>query len=139
MICLASSASSSRTEIRTSPRPSTVSGNTECGIADWTIDITPCVSRRPRTMLASTSECVRKMTTRSGKRIRGLLVDEAVAADCRGGRAQVVDLQQDQGHVVVLRRVADKRADLAQDAFAQFVGRQMRVLLDQPAETIFAE
>src|SRR5262245_4156784 len=103
MIRLASSASSSRTEMRTSPSPSTVSGNTEGGMADVTSDMTPCVSSRPRTMLASTSECVRKMTTRSGN----LMVDDLVTVD-RGGSRQVFDLQQEHRHVVVLWRVADK-------------------------------
>ena len=46
-------------------------------------------------------------------------------------RRHVVDLQQDHRHVVVLRRVADERRDLAQHPLAQLVGRQVRVLLDQ--------
>ena len=50
-----------------------------------------------------------------------------------GGRVErrVVDPQQDHRHVVVLRRVADKRLDLAQDALAQLVRRQVGVLLEQ--------
>ena len=56
----------------------------------------------------------------------------------RRGRP-LVDLQQDHRHVVVLRRVADERRDLAQHALAQLVGRQVRVLLDQLAEPRLAE
>ena len=43
----------------------------------------------------------------------------------------VVDPQQDHRHVVVLRRVADERRDLAQHALAQLIRRQVGVLLDE--------
>src|SRR4051794_37179574 len=122
MIRCASSASSGWTAMRTSVRPSIESGKIACGTSDEITDITPCDSSRPRTMRASMSECVRKMTTRSGN-----------------GFGHLVDLQQDHRHVVVLRRVADKRRDLAQHALAQFVGRQMGVRLDQLSEARLAE
>ncbi len=100
MMRRASSASSLRTDTRTSPSSATARGNTLCATSDPTTDITPFASSRPRTMLASTSECVRKITVRSAKRI---------------------NLQKNHRHVVVLWRVADKRRDVAQDALAQFL------------------
>ena len=57
---------------------------------------------------------------------------------CSGRRA-VVDLQQDHRHVVVLRRVADERRNLAEHPLAQLVGRQVRVLLDQLGQPRLAE
>src|SRR5437667_5571553 len=101
----ASSASSARTDTRTSPRSVTDSGN--CATPDAATDGMPFASSSPRTMLASTSDCVRKMTTRSDTSFH---------------------LQQNHRHVIVLRRVADERGDLAQDAFTQLVGRQIRML-----------
>src|SRR5215470_10679815 len=76
------------------------------------------VSSSPRTRLASTSECVRKMTTVS---------------------ATVLHLQQDHRHVVVRIRLADEGLHLAQDALAQLLRGELGVLLDQAAEPIFAE
>src|SRR6476619_417080 len=63
MMRRASSTSSSCTDSRTSPRLSIVSGKMFRIAPDATTHGTPCASRRPRTTLASTSECVRKMTT----------------------------------------------------------------------------
>src|SRR5262245_42335223 len=65
MMRLASSASSGCTEIRTSPSSFTESGKTECVTRDDTIDMTPFASSSARTMLASTSDCVRKIVTGS--------------------------------------------------------------------------
>src|SRR5258706_4753563 len=136
MIRLASSASSARTEILTSPSPSIASGNTECGIADVTIDMTPWVSSSPRTMLASTSDCVRKWPTRSGKWV----VDRRLAiVEPRRGGGDVFDLQQDHRHIVVLRRVADKRRDFAQHALPELLGRQVRMLLHEPREAVLTK
>src|ERR1700682_5181157 len=109
----ASSASSRWTEMRTSPRPLTLTGKIDCGRSDATIDGTPCASSSPRTMLASMSEWVRKMTTRSGD-----------------GGGDTLDLQQNHRHVVVLRRVADERLDLAENALAQLIGGQLDVFLE---------
>jgi hypothetical protein len=50
------------------------------------------------------------------------------------GRRQLIHLQQDHRHVVVLRRVADKRRDLAQDALPQLLRGQVRMGLDKPAQ-----
>src|SRR5262249_44381633 len=122
MIRWASSASSGWTARRTSLRPSIDSGKIDCGTSDETTDSTPCDSSRPRTIRASMSECVRKMTTRSGN-----------------GFGHLVHLQQDHRHVVVLGRVADEGGDLAQHALAQFVRWQMRVRFDQLAEPRLAE
>src|SRR5713101_8588681 len=119
MMRRASSASDSRTEIRTSPRPLTVSGKMLCGTSEATTEGTPFASSRPRTMLASTSECVRKMTTRSG--------------------TGTIDLQQNHGHIVVLRDVANKRGDLSQNALAELFRRQVGVLFEDPPEPHFAE
>src|SRR5438105_3223314 len=137
MIRCASSASLSCTAIRTSLRPSTASGKIELGTSEETSDMTPCDSRRPRTIRASMSECVRKITTRS---LGGTSVCELreLRADL-GRRGDLVDLEQDHRHVVVLRRVADEGGDLAQHALAQLVGRQVRVRFDELAEPRFAE
>ena len=125
MIRRASSASSGRTAIRTSPSSLTFSGNTECATEDDSTDMTPCASSRPRTMLASTSDCVRKMTTSSAHPRTSATSATSAASASRSppGGGTCVDLQQDHRHVVVLRRVADERRDLAQHAFAQLVGR----------------
>src|SRR2546423_10295837 len=117
MIRCASSASFGCTAIRTSVSPSIDSGKIACGTSDEITDITPCDSSRPRTMRASMSEWVRKITTRSGN-----------------GFGHLVHLQQDHRHVVVLRRVADERRNLAQHALAQLVGRQVRVRFDELTE-----
>src|SRR5262245_42263621 len=122
MIRRASSASSSDTANRTSLWLSTDSGNTDCDIPDDSTARMPCASSRLRTTRASIADGVWKMTTRSGN-----------------GFARLVDLQQNHRHVVVLRRVADERRDLAQHALAQLVGPQMRVALDQLAEPVLAE
>src|SRR5262245_51762393 len=122
MIRCASCASSGWTARRTSVRPSTASGKIECGTSEETTDITPCDSSSPRTIFASMSECVLKMTTRSGN-----------------GFNHLVDLEQDHRHVVVLRRVADEGRDLAQHPLAQLVGRQVRMGLDQLPQAGLAE
>ena len=57
----------------------------------------------------------------------------------RRRRRQLVDLEQDHRHVVVLRRVADEGGNLAQHALAQLLRWQVRVGLDQAAEPRFAE
>ena len=103
--------------------PVHVRRKTRCGTSDETTDGMPCASSSPRTMLASTSDCVRKMTHQIGH-------DMASA---------ILDLQQDHRHVVVLRRVADERGDLAQHALAQLLGRQVRVLFERAAEPRLAE
>src|SRR5579864_3376798 len=121
MMLRASSASLWCTAIRTSPRLSTESGNTAWAPVDTT-DMTPCASSRLRTTRASISEGVRKMITSSGN-----------------GFAHIVHLQQDHRHVVVLRRFADKRGDLAQNALAQLVGRQVRMALDELTQAALAE
>src|SRR5262249_10741044 len=108
--------------MRTSVSPTIDSGKIACGTSDDTIDSTPCDSSSPRTIRASMSEWVRKMTTRSGN-----------------GFGHLVHFQQDHRHVVVLRRVADEGGDFAQDAFAQLVGGQVRVRFDQLAEPRLAE
>ena len=63
------------------------------------------------------------MTTRSG-----------TPASALDSSTPLVDLQQDHRHVVVLRRVADERGNLAQHPLAELVGRQVRVRLDQLAQ-----
>src|SRR5262249_46404743 len=139
MILRASSASLACTEMRTSPSSFTLSGNTEWVTADETIDRRSCASSRPRTIVASTSEWVRKITTRS---------DTSPVHDTSPeppnlsglGRHQVrrsvhvLDLQQNHRHVVVLGSGADERLDLPEHALAQLVGRQVRVGLDQAAQ-----
>src|SRR5439155_237058 len=122
MIRCASSASFGCTAIRTALSPSIDSGKIACDTSDEITDMTPCDSSRPRTMRASMSEWVRKITTRSGN-----------------GFAHLVDLQQDHRHVVVLRGVADERGDFAQHAFAELVRRQVRVRFDELAEPRLAE
>src|SRR6185503_20540676 len=102
--------------MRTSPSPLTVSGKILCGTSEATTEGTPFASSRPRTMLASTSDCVRKMTTRSG--------------------TGAIDPQQNHRHVVVLRGAADKRRDFAQDPFAQLFGGQVGVLFEDAPEPL---
>src|SRR5262245_14513344 len=101
MIRRASSASCSHTASRTSLWLSTDSGNTDRDIPDDSTARTPCASSRLRTTRASIADGVWKMTTRSGN-----------------GFDDLVDLEQDHRHVVVLRRIADERRDLAQDPLA---------------------
>src|SRR6059058_2474721 len=122
MMRRASSASLWCTAMRTSPSPSTDSGKIECGTSELTTVMTPCAWSRLRTTLASMSECVRKMTTRSGNCCRDL-----------------VDLEQNHRHIVVLRRGADERRNLAQHALAQIIGRQVGVVLGELTEPRFAE
>src|SRR5215472_14001803 len=95
----------------------------------------PLASSSPRTMLASTSDCVRKMTIRSPNLQSPFRLSTVVKGFEFGG----FDLEQDHRHVVVLRGVADKRRDLAQHAFPQLVRRQVRVVFENPAEPGFAE
>ena len=132
MMRRASSASLACTAMRTSPRPSTDSGKTTAARRTRRPTCTPCASSRPRTMLrfdvGVRAEDDDQIATQSSAAIRA-----------RSPRADVVDLQQDHRHVVVLRRVADERRDLAQHALAQLLRRQVRVLLDQPAEPRLAE
>src|SRR5215472_16688721 len=135
MTCRASSASSCRTDRRTSPSSATFNGNTLCGTSDATTEGMPLASSSPRTMLASTSDCVLKMTTRSPN-LQSPFLLSAVVDRFELGR---FDLEQDHRHVVVLWRVADKRRDLAQHAFAELLGRQVRVIFQNPAEPRFAE
>src|SRR5215467_681302 len=135
MMCRASSASSARTDRRTSPSSATFSGNTLCGTSDATTQGMPLASSSPRTMLASTSDCVRKITTRSAN-LQSPFLPPRVAERFEAGR---IDLEQDHRHVVVLWSVADERRDFAKHAFAQLVGRQVRVVFENPAEARFAE
>src|SRR6185369_17422513 len=104
----------------TSVRPSTDRGKTECNMSEETTDITPWVSSRPRTILASMSEWVRKMTTRSvtvfERRDRTTRGESPSFHSCDlcelcvhlRYRRQLVDLQQDHRHVIVLGCIADK-------------------------------
>src|SRR4051794_21042958 len=82
MMRRAASASSALTEMRTSLKALTVSGNTECGTSEAVTDGTPCASSSPRTTLASMSEWARKMTTR---RVTG---SDAGVAEHRAGRSR---------------------------------------------------
>src|ERR1700716_4121330 len=128
MMRCASSASSACTEMRTMVRPSTESGKIECGPSEEITDITPWVSSRPRTMCASMSEWLRKMATKSVTSLHPAPSLLRELSECRiaGGRdhRQIVDLQQDHGHVVVLRRVAHEGGDLAQHPLAQLLRGQ---------------
>src|SRR5207249_3709890 len=118
----ASFASPGCTERRTSPSPSTESGKIACGTSELTTDMMPCASSRLRTTRASIADAVRKITTKSGN-----------------GRRHLLHFEQNHRHVVVLRRIADERGDLAQHPFAQLVGRQIGMVLDQLGETTLAE
>src|SRR5437867_3301366 len=112
MMRFASSASVGWTEIVISPNGFTAMGN-GFGCRDATTSGSPCASSSPRTMLASTSERVWKMTTRSDKLVGG-------GRGRRGERlAVVVNLQENHGHVVVLRRAGDKGLDLGEHARAE--------------------
>src|SRR5947209_1776999 len=125
MIRLASSASCSCTEMRTSPLPLTVSGKIEFGTAADMTSGTPWASRRPRTTLASTSECVLKTTTRSATVSGTAHVQRQRLADAaRRNGVEIVDLQQNHRHVIVLRRRAHKRLNLAEHALPELVGRE---------------
>src|SRR5689334_1383358 len=112
MMRLASSASFGCTEMVTSPKGFTAIGN-GFGWCDATTSGRPCASSRPRTMLASTSERVWKMTTRSDK-----FVGDGAAH--RGERfAVVLDFQENHRHVVVLGRAADERLDFGEHTLTQ--------------------
>src|SRR6185436_7689164 len=152
MMRCASSASLAWTAMRTSVRPSTDIGKTECSTSEETTDMTPWVSSRPRTICASMSEWLRKMTTRSFTTFAGGARPapgaprssdvRALGERCNDRRrpdADLVDLHQDHRLVVVLRRIADKRRNLAQHALAEFLGRQVRVGLDQLPQPRLAE
>ena len=142
MICRASSASAAFTAMRTSPSSLTVTGNSECGTADG--------HERPHAVRLEQSAhdarldvgLRRKMTTRSLTNASPTSGDTASArragATTSSHGRQLVDLQQDHRHVVVLRRVADERGDVAQHPLAQLVARQVRVILDQPAQPLLA-
>jgi hypothetical protein len=109
----------------------TESGPTDTGRtprgSDDTNDMTPCASSSPRTTRASTSEAVVKMVTKSDIYLAG-----KAGRAWTGGKRELriwsdrpllpflpilpfppyfVDLEQDHGHVVVLRSVADERRD----------------------------
>ena len=106
MMRRASSASSSRTEMRTSPRPLTVSGKIVCGTSDDD-------DRRHAVRLEQPAHDAR------------LDVGVRPEDDDEVRHAARSISQQNHRHVVVLRRVADERRDLAQHALAQLVGRQV--------------
>src|SRR5689334_20921221 len=98
----------------------------------------PWASSSPRTMLASTSDCVRKMTTRSAMyRHCPPLLHLSVVEGIVG--PDWFDLEEDHRHVVVLRRVPNKRRHFAQHALAEFVGRQAGMIFENPAEPALAE
>src|SRR6476661_1459843 len=99
--------------MRTWPSSLTLIGNTDVGSAEDMIDGRPWASRRPRTIAASTADCVRKMTT-------GSAMFDRYGLQIRLGRkkARVFDLEQDHRHVVVLRRGADERRDFTQQTVA---------------------
>src|SRR5437867_526253 len=122
MMRSASSASLGCTDSRTSPSPLTDSGKIACGTSELATDITPWASSRLRTTRASIGDALRKMTTRSGN-----------------GCGHLVDLEQDHGHVVVLRRIPDKCCNFAQDALAQLVRGEIGVILGELAEAGLAE
>src|SRR5262249_31804345 len=122
MMRRASSTSRSWTEIFTLLALSTARGNTAWEMPDDATAGMPCASSRLRTTPASMFDGVVKITTSSGN---GLL--------------HLVDLEENHRHVVVLRRVADERGNLAQHARAQLVRRQVRVALRQLPEAVFAE
>src|ERR1043166_5748194 len=145
MMRRASSASSACTASRTSPSPSTASGKIACGRSDETIDMMPCASSRLRTILASMADGALKTTTRLDIR---LSQKSAVRSHNASNVFRLLpsafcplplDFQKNHGHVVVLRRVAHERRDLAQHALAQFVGPQVRVRLDELPEPSLAE
>src|SRR5436190_11009502 len=52
---------------------------------------------------------------------------------------ELLDLQQDHRHVVVLRRGANERRDLAKHPLPELGRRQMRMFLDQLRQTELAE
>src|SRR5580765_1091232 len=157
MMRRASSTSSSCTDSRTSPRLSIVSGKMLRIAPDATTHGTPCASSRPRTTLASTSECVRKMTTRaeedtevnSPPRRKGghggisylysPFLRSSVVERLHSSCANRVHLEQDHRHIVVLRAAAGNCLHLAKDALAQLLDGQVGVLLEQQGETRFAE
>ena len=58
---------------------------------------------------------------------------------CDRPRDELLDLDQDHRHVVVLRRARHERVDLPQDPLAQLVGRQVAVLADEPRQARLAE
>src|SRR5580765_1010334 len=157
MMRRASSTSSSCTDSRTSPRLSIVSGKMLRIAPDATTHGTPCASSRPRTTLASTSECVRKMTTRaeedtevnSPPRRKGghggisylysPFLRSSVVESLHSFCAHRVHHEQDHRHVVVLGGAGGKRFHVAKDTLAELLGRQVGVFLEQSRETRFAE
>src|SRR5262245_3527473 len=102
-------------------------------------------------MRASTSEAVVKTVTKSDiSEFRVQISDFAEGSASllhklrelrveRRAAGALIHLQQDHRHVVVLRRLADKRRDLAQHPLAQLVRWQVRMVLDQLAEAVLAE
>ena len=104
--------------MRTSPSALTVSGNTECGTSD-------ADDRRHAVRLEQPAD-----DAGFDVGVRAEDDDQVGAHRCSASapartasptRQAVVDLQENHRHVVVLRRAADKRLDLAQDALAQLV------------------
>src|SRR5215471_3898900 len=73
------------------------------------------------------------MTTRSGTDFCDLHWPS------RGRAHDLVDLQQDHRHVVVLRRAADEVPDLPQHALAKIPRLEIGVVLDHPAKPALAE
>src|SRR5437870_3182847 len=132
MMRFASSASVGWTEIVISPNGFTAMGN-GFGCRDATTSGSPCASSSPRTMLASTSERVWKMTTRSDK-----FVGHSAAR--RGERlAVVLDFQQNHGHVIVLGGAADKRLDFGEHVFAKRFRCQVEIPLEKLSEPALTE
>ena len=132
MMRRASSASSGWTAMRTSPSSLTVSGNTECVHRRTTrrrhavrLEQPADDARLDVGVRAEDDDEIAHRARPSGAR--------AASPTGRDVRRRRLDLQQDHRHVVVLRRGADERLDLAQHPLAQLVGRQMRVLLDRAA------
>ena len=109
--------------MRISPSRSPPAERSRAGRSDETTDGMPWLRAGRGRCCASMSEWVRKMTTRSVTRSRSASSAKPSIVSASG--AELVDLQQHHRHVVVLRRVADERRDLAQHPLAQLVRRQV--------------
>src|SRR4249920_3323483 len=132
MIRFASSTSSGWTEMRTSPSPSTDRGKIECRASP---------AGRARCWPRCRSACGKSPSkrTRGPSRSSNRELPGAFHHIVRWPRDEVVDLQQDHGHVIVLRGGADEDLDLAQDPLAQLLGRQMAMLFDDSAQPCLLE